>query len=159
MSETLWVDPAAIEFRITPSADLKGEVSGNWDIERRKPFIETAKYRTMVEHFIDGRPWEETTLFTDAYVRRMANDGHIGGIRTIAGVVEHYRNRFDPMVEAFRKDGFSLAGANGKPHALPSFLIGRGAEVFIGNQGNHRLAIARAIGLDKIAGRVVCRHR
>jgi hypothetical protein len=30
--------------------------------------------------------------------------------------------------------------------------------VFIGNQGNHRLAMAQVLGLEQIAGRIVCRH-
>lgn len=158
MADPLWVAPGSIEYRISPSADLKGVVPGNWDVERRRPFSETAKYKSMVEHFVEGRPWEETTLFTDAYFRRMAKDGHIGGHRSLADVAEHYRNRFDPIAEAFRREGFSLSGRDGRPHPLPSFLVGRGGEVFIGNQGNHRLAIAKVLGLDRIAGRVVCRH-
>jgi hypothetical protein len=31
--------------------------------------------------------------------------------------------------------------------------------VFIGNQGNHRLAMAHVLGLEKFAGEVICRHK
>jgi hypothetical protein len=41
---------------------------------------------------------------------------------------------------------------------LPKLLIGRDGEVFIGNQGNHRLAMAQVLGLPRIAGEVICRH-
>jgi hypothetical protein len=44
-------------------------------------------------------------------------------------------------------------------HPLPVFLIGRDGEVFIGNQGNHRLAMAQVLGLPRIAGEVICRHK
>lgn len=158
MPEPHWLDPAAIEFRISPSALLVGEVAGDWDIDCRRPFAETAKYRSMVQHFVDGLPWEETVLFVDSYARRMKKDGHIGGKRTMAEVARHYRERFDPMAEAFRREGFRTAAPNGKPYPLPTLLIGRCREVFIGNQGNHRLALAKVLGLDKIAGRIVCRH-
>jgi hypothetical protein len=40
---------------------------------------------------------------------------------------------------------------------LPKLLIGRDGEVFIGNQGNHRLAMAQVLGLPRIAGEVICR--
>lgn len=156
--KTLWADPASIIYRISPSADLKGVVPGNWDIKRRRLFSETAKYKAMVEHFVHGVPWEDTVLFTDTYARRMAKDGHIGSYGTIAEVAEHYRRRFDPMFEALKRDGFSLTDDIGRPHPLPTLLVGRGGEVFIGNNGNHRLAIAKVIGLKQIAGRIVCRH-
>jgi hypothetical protein len=42
---------------------------------------------------------------------------------------------------------------------LPKLLIGRDGEVFIGNQGNHRLAMAQVLGILRIAGEVICRHR
>ncbi len=153
-----WIDPKIIEFRISPSAHLRGTVPGDWDIECRRRFTETAKYRSMVQHFVDGLPWEETVLFTDSYARRMKKDGHIGGKRTMAAVARHYRERFDPMAEVFRKEGFSTASPNGKPYPLPTLLIGRDGDVFIGNQGNHRVALAQVLGLDRIAGEVVCRH-
>lgn len=158
VSDILWIAPGAIRYRISPSADLVGRVTGDWDIERRRAFTETAKFKTMIEHFVHGAPWEETTLFTDAYRRRMAKDGHIGGKRTMADVAAHYRGRFDPMFEDLKRNGFALTDFKGKPHPLPTLLIGRDGEVMIGNQGNHRMAMAKVIGLDKIAGRIVCRH-
>lgn len=158
MADPFWVDPATIEFRISPSADLRGTVPGDWDIERRRVFTATAKYRSMVQHFVEGVDWGETILFTDSYARRMAKDGHIGGKRSMAEVAEHYRRRFDPMFEVLRREGFSLSDARGKPYPLPTLLIGRNGETFIGNQGNHRLAMAKVLGLTRIAGNIVCRH-
>lgn len=158
MSNPHWLDPAAIEFRISPSADLSGTVAGDWDIERRRYFTETAKFRSMCQRFNEGADWQETVLFTDSYARRMAKDGHIGKHRTIEAVAAHYRARFDPMFDEMKRDGFKLTDARGKPFPLPTLLIGRAGEVFIGNNGNHRLALAKVIGLDRIAGRIVCRH-
>jgi hypothetical protein len=158
VGETLWLSPVEVEFRISPSADLSGTVGGDWDIDRRRQFAETAKFRAMVQRFIEGADWEETALFADSYKRRMEKDGHIGRHRTIAEVAAHYRQRFDPMFEAFRREGFSLADHRGKPYPLPTLLIGRGGELMIGNQGNHRMALAKVAHLDRIAGRIVCLH-
>jgi hypothetical protein len=57
------------------------------------------------------------------------------------------------MFADLKRNGFRDNGP------LPKLLIGRGGEVFIGNQGNHRLAMAQVIGLPRIAGEVICRHK
>lgn len=157
MSSAEWFDPQTIRFKISPHHDLSGTQGGDWDIERRHEFQATAKYRAIAEHYRDGRPWLETDLFRDAYTRRLKRDGHVGRSRTLAELAKDYHRRFDPMVEAMKRGGFALTNANGKPHALPVLLIGRDG-VFIGNQGNHRLAIAQVLGLEKFAGRILCRH-
>lgn len=158
VGKTLWITPDAVRFKISPVHDLHGAVAGDWDITCRHEFTGTAKYRAIVQRYSEGRGWLETELFTDAYARRLAKDGRVGRSTTLSELAQDYERRFTPMVEAMKRDGFTLTSSNGKTHALPSFLIGRGGEVFIGNQGNHRLAIAKVIRLDKIAGRVVCRH-
>lgn len=152
-----WFDPREIKFKITPHNDLSGIMGGNWDIDRRYQFQDTAKYRAIVAHYAENVPWLETDLFRDAYARRLKRDGHVGRSRTLAQLAADYDRRFDPMVEEMRREGFRLTSTNGKLHALPVLLIGRD-EMFIGNQGNHRLAIAQMLGLEKFAGKVICRH-
>ena len=158
MSDAFWIDPAKIEYRISPSADLSGTVGGDWDLERRRLFTETAKYQSMVQRYQEGADWRETVLFTDTYTRRIEKDGFIGRHKTLASVADHYHARFDRMHNEMNRHGFKLVGPGGKPHPLPTLLIGRAGEVFIGNNGNHRLALAKVLRLDRIAGRVTCRH-
>jgi hypothetical protein len=110
------------------------------------------KHRSIIQRYVEGRKWEETDLFVDTYARRIAEEP-IRGERTIEGLLEQYRTRVDAMFEDMRANGFRADAP------LPIFLIGRGCEVFIGNQGNHRLAMAQVIGLDRIAGEVICRHK
>jgi hypothetical protein len=71
-------------------------------------------------------------------------------------LLAQYYDRVDGLYESMKRDGFQLA-QGGRDHPLPILLLGR-AEVFIGNQGNHRLAIAQVLGLDRFAGKVICRH-
>lgn len=149
----LWLNPAAIRFKIAPVHDL----SGDWDLDRRHEFKDTAKFRSMAQRYRDGARWIDTELFADIYRRRLAKDGHIGGFRSLADLSDHYHRRWDTIAEDMRRNGFQLA-RNGKPHPLPSLLIGRDGEVMIGNQGNHRLALAQVLGLDQFAGKVTCRH-
>lgn len=158
VGDILWVDPASIRFKISPVHDLHGTVAGDWDIDRRHPFQSTAKYRAMVQRYIERRPWIDTDLFTDAYRRRLERDGRIGRSTTLAELAKDYERRFDGLAVQLRRDGFQIKNDRGKPYPLPTLLIGRDGEVMIGNQGNHRLALAQVFGLDRIAGRVVCRH-
>lgn len=156
--EIVWLNPSQITNKISPHHDLHGVQGGDWDIQRRHVFADTAKARAMVQRYRGGADWMETDLFADAYTRRLKRDGHIGGVRSLADLAEQYRQRWDAIAADMKRGGFRLTSATGKAHSLPVLLIGRGGEVFIGNQGNHRLALAQVLGLEKFAGKVLCRH-
>lgn len=158
VGEVAWIDPAIIEYRVSPISDLRGIVGGNWDRDRLYRLSETVKYQAIREHFIDGRPWEETNLFRDIYTRRLRTN-HVRGETTLEALAAQYYSRVDGLAESMRRDGFLTHRKDGQPHPLPGFYIGRSGQVFIGNQGNHRLSIAQVLGLPKIAGEIVCRHR
>jgi hypothetical protein len=146
-----WVDPARIRFKISPHDDLTGTKGGDWDIERRYPLTDAVKHRSIVQRYRDGRRWEDTDLFADTYTRRITQEP-IRGCATMSELLAQYYSRVDGMFEDLKRKGFQDC------HPLPKLLIGRDGEVFIGNQGNHRLAMAQVIGLDRIAGEVICRH-
>lgn len=148
----IWVNPALIRFKITPHCDLRGKRGGYWDIERRFPIEQAVKYRSIVQRYGEGRDWADTDLFRETYARRIVSES-IRGAATLDALLEQYRTRVDQMFEDLRRDGFDAG------HPLPCFLLGRGGEIFIGNQGNHRLAMAHVLGLDKFAGEVICKHK
>jgi hypothetical protein len=156
VNKVVWIDPAIITQRVAPINDLHGIVGGDWDLERLYPLNETVKYRAIREHFIDGVPWEETELFRDIYTRRLKTN-HVRGAWTFEELVKQYNTRVDGMAESLKREGFQTQ-RNGKAYPLPGFYIGRTGELFIGNQGNHRLAIAQVLGLGKVAGKIICRH-
>lgn len=151
MGKPYWTDARRIEFKISPCADLKGRVGGDWDLERRFPLVEAAKHRAIEQRYRDGARWEDTDLFARIYARRFAEGGEVRGEATIEGLLAQYYGRVDEMFESLRSEGFRAADP------MPGFLLGRGGEVFIGNQGNHRLAMCRLLGIE-IAGRITCRH-
>lgn len=157
VGRALRIDPAVIRFRISPIADLHGVVGGDWDQARRYEVTGTVKHRAIIEHFTQGVPWEETDLFKDVYRRRLRT-GYVRGETTFKDLVAQYYDRVDGMAESLRRDGFQTHREDGEPYPLPGLYIGRDGEIFIGNQGNHRLAIAQVLGLKKIIGRVVCTH-
>jgi hypothetical protein len=153
LSSAVWIDPQSIRFKISPHNDLSWFAPGDWDIERRHKLEETVKYRSLVQRYSEGRPWEETDLFKDTYARRIKKE-LIRGEATMKGLLAQYYSRVDGLFESLKRDGF-----NSKPSRLPRLLIGRNGETFIGNQGNHRLAMAHILKLDRFAGEIICRHR
>lgn len=152
-----WVDPASIRFKISPHSDLGKIEGGDWDIERRYPLAEAVKHRSIAQRYAEGRPWEETDLFKDVYSRRIETQP-IRGEATTKGLLVQYYGQVDALFEAMKANGFQLERPNGKRNSLIRLLIGRDGEVFIGNQGNHRLAMANVLGLKQIAGEIICRH-
>jgi hypothetical protein len=150
MATIEWVDPRLIRFKISPHGDLRGAKGGDWDIDRRYS-VETVKYRSIFQRYVEGRDWAETDLFRGNYAERIKREA-IRGEATFEGLLAQYRSRVDGLFEDLKK-GFRT------DRPLPRLLIGRDGEVFIGNQGNHRLAMAHVLGLEKFAGEVICRHK
>lgn len=148
-----WVEPGKIRFKISPHGDLKGRAGGDWDVDRRHPVEGSAKYRSIIERYSQGKRWEETELFTDLYRRRFEKGENVRGEWTMRDLLSQYYSRVDGMFADMEANGFRPHG-----HPLPKLLIGRDGEVFIGNQGNHRLAMAVVLNI-KIAGEILCRHQ
>lgn len=146
-----WVDPALIKFKISPHDDLKPVTGGDWDIKRRFPIAAAVKHVSLRQRYVEGLAWEETDLFKDVYSKRIKREP-IRGEATMKGLLAQYYGRVDSMFEDMKRKGFRENGP------LPKLLIGRGGEVFIGNQGNHRLAMAQVLGLERFAGEILCRH-
>lgn len=151
MSSAVWIDPQQIRFKISPHNDLRGVASGDWDLDRRFPLSEAVKHRAIVQRYSEGLRWEDTDLFKDVYSRRIRNEP-IRGEATLEGLLAQYYGRVDSMFKSLKRKGFKKGGP------LPRLLIGRDGEIFIGNQGNHRLAMAQVLGLERFAGEILCRH-
>jgi hypothetical protein len=145
-------DPAQIRFKISPHDDLRDLAGGDWDIERRYPLKDAVKHRAIHQRYAEGRRWEETDLFADTYRRRFGSGETVRGEPTMEALLAQYYSRVDGMFADLKRNGFRENGP------LPKLLIGRDGEVFIGNQGNHRLAMAQVLGLPRIAGEILCRH-
>ncbi len=152
LSSLVIVDPAEIRFKISPHHDLDALDGSDWDITRRYCLEKVVKHRAIRQRFKDGAKWEDTDLFRVTYARRFAEGDDIRGCSTMQQLLNQYYTRVDDLFKSLKVRGFD------KRHPLPVLLIGRTGEVFIGNQGNHRLAMAQVLGLTKFAGKVICRH-
>lgn len=141
-----------ITAKITPDSDLCGIVGGDWDLERRYELKAAIKHRAMYEHFVLGTPWEETDLFRFNYTERLTREP-IKRQTSIGGLVEFYERRVDTLFKSMKQHGYDRTS---KPK--PRVMIGRDGEIFLTNQGNHRIAIAKLLDIESVPCGVQCRH-
>jgi len=155
--------------RIDRWDDLGAVIKGNWD-RSGQPVESLIKYRSVVDHFENGTPWEETEIYREAMSRIGQGEPYWNGSLTEEDVnrrVAHIEN----LYESIQTQGFkSQEEIHGKPlreivlsrHFDRSkeeiaVAIGRNGE-FLFVDGNHRLAIANILELDSIPVHVVARH-
>lgn len=130
---------------------------GDWDITRRLIFTETAKYQSIVQHFIHGIPWIETEIFQTVYADRFKNGERIRFTNNLQQLARMYDEQMDRLYESLKTVGFQRK-VPGFVVTLPQVHIGRGGEVIVGNQGNHRLGMAKVLQLSEIPVKVYTVH-
>lgn len=152
------VAPSRLRFKLDQVSDLSGpRQGGDWDIARRLPIDDTPKYTAMRQRFVEGRAWEDTDLFKQIYAVRFGRGEVIRGCKTWDELVEQYGTVVDALYEDMRANGFRER-IDGALPSLPEIYIGRDGEPIVTNQGNHRVAIAKLLGLPWILARVRMMH-
>lgn len=151
------VDPQAIRYKLDRIDDIKpGPLDGDWDIARRALIENTEKHRSVRQHFVDGVPWAETEIFRGGYARRFARGDKVRGCANVADLIEAYHERCDPVWESLKRDGW-IERVDGVVQA-PRAYLARDGEVILGNDGNHRIAMAKLLGLTWVLVRVETWH-
>jgi hypothetical protein len=131
------------------------QIGGKWDtkgIEFRKLHIYTALERRVRE----GVSWESTRFFEEM-VESIRGGERPWGCSSIADL----RNRcacIDDLYERIRENGYQSQRSLGKvPVDEVTVNIGRGGTLFF-NDGRHRLAIAKILGIETIPVRILVIH-
>lgn len=173
--ETLQVPPDAIRYENTfleKSLLEPGRVYGGpWDASRVE-FEETKPYRSVVDRYVRGKPWEETPQFQYS-LREIERGNESRGARTPAELRERYR-RLDRIYESIERDGYrsqrelvddrperTEAMANDVDDPLLNEItvcIGRDGTFYRQGAGRHRLAIAKVLDLETVPVQVRVRH-
>lgn len=157
--KALWVDPSQIEFSVRSPLKFSKEsvIPGDWDLDG-KPYNIHPKYVSVLQHFQQGLEWEDTLLF-QRYKVRLQRGGSVRGCITLDALKENYQRTVDSLFDDMKKNGFRYPlNANGEPVPLPGIFIGRNGNYLFCDQGNHRLAIAKLLRLEKIACQPRARH-
>lgn len=154
------IDPNCIlhKTRIDVSLYTNDILPGDWDLSRRV-LAQAIKHRSIVQHFEHGVNWEDTDVFVDNYARRFARGGSVRGKHDFEELKESYRSGIEALFSDMMENGFVIkVDENGRPISLPHVHIGRDGSFLFGNDGNHRLTIAKMLGLPIIACHVRARH-
>lgn len=166
-TKLIWIDPNDIIKRssLGRPTNRNQVVAGDWDL-KTTPVESRPVNRAIKKYIKDGVSWEATDLKN-----------------YFSGKVQHSKNWFynspdqfeercqdiECVIESISKKGYKLksqvdtdASSN---DPIPVFLdevsvdIARNGEILWRDFGEHRLAIAQALGVDKIPVHVITRHR
>lgn len=167
------VDPQRIRYRAPSDIDRWkhiGEVrDGDWDCSSR-PLEDGCAYRSVVDRFEHGTSWKETDIYQATLERIENGETHWNGCRTVDDL-ERRIDHVERLYETIRESGFKsqseihdrsvrsmlLSGSFDRSKTDIAVAIGRDGEILFVD-GNHRLAIARILGLDRIPVRITARH-
>jgi hypothetical protein len=165
--ETLWVNTNDVVYAcrlMTGESNRwrdRGRVlSGEWDRDIIK-FVDMDVYHACVEHFIDEKSWCDT----DYYKRlcRSVSAGRKRWGRTREDVDEKMK-RLDDLYRSVKDKGYLSRTQlnNNRRQTFESddeiaIRIGRHGQLLF-EDGRHRLAIAKLLGIEKIPVKVTIRH-
>lgn len=165
-----WIDPKRpLRDTLPESPELPpvGRVEGgDWDrVEDR--FADRAVPRAIRQRFLEGRAWDETPLpaHVAGQVRRFGDAwGHVDD------AVDTRRRAIEALYESIREEGYLTQaevverGVGGPgPPPVPvlgeiTVDVGRTGQLCWRGYGQHRLAIARVLGVERVPVLVARRH-
>lgn len=121
-------------------------LEGAWD-QHRTTFVATRKFKACRARFRDGASWEESGIIAYS-LRRIAKSGPFDDCTTQDDVIARYA-ALDALWQVVKEQG-QLPPA--PRHARDGILVhvDRDGRPLFGNQGFHRLAIAKLAGLEQI---------
>ena len=171
VNKTYWVNPNRIEYALVfdklddydKYRDRGKVIGGNWDQHRVK-FTEfgIGAFRGLGDRFIRGMRWEETEFY-QRVLDVIANGTTLWGCKNKADLDNRCRyldslfqdikiNGFRSQQELTQEDNNTFKGED-----EITVRIGRdGALLF--EDGQHRLAIAKLLDIDKIPIKITARH-
>ncbi|MGH1416696.1 MAG: hypothetical protein ACRBB0_24620 [Pelagimonas sp.] len=165
--ERIFIDPRQVthQFKRFKGNQLRRRHSGlvldsDWDLSTNP--LETArKFRAVWDHFRNGVSWEDTGII-DSMMRSIKEQGVFDGCRTRQDVYERY-DRMDKLYEAVRSTG-QLQSVQERPEFFRREYDGiyvhidRNGQPMLAGNGNHRLAIAKALELSVVPAQLGVIH-
>ncbi|MBO9465001.1 hypothetical protein J7443_07160 [Tropicibacter sp. R15_0] len=134
---------------------------GDWDLSTR-PLQEMRKFRAVWEHFVENKSWEETGII-ESMLQSVREKGIYDGCRNRDDILKRYRH-IDALYDSIRRLGRVQSMAE-----RPEFFrreydgvfvhVDRHGEVMLAGNGNHRLAIAKVLGLKSMPAQLGVVHR
>lgn len=163
----IWINPNRIEYTSLIEFDpwkYRGAViEGDWD-QLEKRFNNMDVYVAFKERVTRGIFWEDTAFYQR--ILNAINNGYfVWNCRSETDLKKRCAN-LDNLLERIRNDGYKTqseivaAKTNGEHIRMEEEIcvnVGRYGDIIF-NDGAHRLAIAKVIGIDKIPMEIAVRH-
>jgi hypothetical protein len=143
-------------------------VGGDWDTKVHR-FTELAVYQAIRARIERNSPWETTSFFTES-LAEIDSGRHLWGCSNRATLIKRCEI-IDQIIDDVRKNGFKMGFDSHLPHEDTASIakrkghseeitvnIGRDGDLFF-QDGRHRLAIAKVLGVKEIPVKVLVRHR
>lgn len=158
----LWVDPQKIIYSSSSSAyenwfvpQIKG---GDWYNDKTK-FSNNIVFRAIKSHYENGTNWKETELYEHRKENDQRPDKRISKIENLYSKISDEGYKTQRELDDYKRSTSNPESLN---HLLREFnevtvSIGPQGEFYF-NVGQHRLSIAKILGLDRIPVRVLLRH-
>lgn len=108
------------------------------------------------ERFHDGRSWRETSLFVD-YEEKMVKEGEVQGCSSMEDLVRRYEQEHDALFDSLREEGIKSSRKDINITPIYVYIHKDGRFVFTSG-GNHRLNMAKVIGVKSIPVQIKGRH-
>jgi len=122
-------------------------IDGDWD-KNTQPFEETAFFKSMKSHFLNDFSWEEVGIIEHSHDPDRGIDGYY---------------KIDNLYQEIKENGYRKIPRNSKTdprkYNVVSVHVGRKGDFIFSGSGNHRLSIAKILGLNLIPVRVLGRHK
>jgi len=157
----LYVSPDRIRYKsradFNKRRDMGRIVAGDWDLNRRA-FSDTIRYRAIEKRYCEGLSWEETGIIDYHYKKIGGQNGNHSsdGCFSLEDVRARYES-IDEMYEHMKTNGYDENKTQNR-FDHPYIHIGRDGELLHASVGNHRLSVAKVLGLESIPVFVVVRH-
>ena len=154
----VWVRPEQVTLRARnePVLYCNDILAGDWDLDTRLVATQP-KHRAVSQRFVDGVAWRDTELFAH-YARRLGAGHRLYGATSLSEVERLYTDLYDEMAGTIREHGLHVSAYDDGTVSLPHVHVGRDGRLLFGDNGNHRLALARLFGVERIPCRVRARH-
>ena len=165
----LWIDPGRITNTVVGPMNwdryskihaIGRIVGGDWDLNTM-PFEHLNLYQAFRARFVHGAKWEDTSYYA-GIVAQLARGAEPLGVHDKDDLIKRLED-FDHRFEKIREHGYKtqqqLLGNSYSLRAMDEVTvrIARNGEFLI-EDGRHRLAIAKILGLPKIPAIVTWRH-
>lgn len=144
-----------IEFEQVKKRGFGKIMDGDWDLKTVS--FGGTKNDAIYQHFVNNIPWEDTDLFSN-YRVRLQNEKKVLGCTTIEDLKIRYEKKMTPLFNNLKQNGFLLPSVKHPNIEVINVYIDRKGDILYGSSGNHRLAMAKILNIDKIPVRVNGRH-